>query len=174
MEHCNIFNLEYFPDELTVHGDSKFKTPRSYNEKVPIIILPQCIVNCVSTFRHKKYLEIFFGIHEMHKFEKITNWIRSQSCKPLYEFLNESNNKIKMKIRLPEHFSFIDDNGSEVEKINFSSGSIIRCAVEIPCLWENENNIGLSFQMVQCKVVKEAINEEAINKETSCMIQNFD
>ena len=59
-----------------------------------------------------------------------------------------------MKVKLPTDFSIINTDGSETNYFHSSNGSTIRCAVEIPCLWESNENIGLSFQMVQCKIIK--------------------
>lgn len=164
MEDIELFLVEDFPSDLKLLGDSKFKTPRCVDDKVPVIVLPECLTSGVSTFKDKNYLHIDFKTSEKEKFVKITSWIKSLSSKPIYPFITELDDVLQMKIKLASEFSVINTDGSETNCFHSSNGSVIRCAVEIPCLWENNENIGLSFQMVQCKVLK---NQQ-------CLIQPVD
>ena len=164
MQDISLFLLEDFPDDLKALGESKFKTPRCNDDKIPIIILPECVTNGISTFKDKQYLNVEFPSFEKDKFSKITSWIQSLSSKPLYPLITDLDNSIQMKIKLPSEFSIINTDGSETNQFHSTNGSTIRCAVEIPCLWETNENIGISCQMVQCKIIK---NQQ-------CMIQAMD
>ena len=161
MQDINPFLIENFPDNIKLHGDSKFKTPRCDDEKVPIIVLPECVTTGISVFGTKEYLHVSYAPEERSKFEKITAWVQSVSSKPLYPIITDFKNKIQMKIRLPSEYSVLDIDGSEKD-LKLSVGLTLQCAVEIPCLWETDDNVGLSFQMVQCKI------------KPSCMIQQMD
>lgn len=161
----SLFLLEKFPSDMKALGESKFKTPRCNDDKVPILILPECKTNGISTFKDKQYLNIDFPYSEKCKFSEITSWVRSLSDKPLYPLINDlDDGVIQMKVKLPPDFSVINTDGSETNYFHSSNGSTIRCAVEIPCVWETKENIGISFQMVQCKIIK---NQK-------CLIQDMD
>jgi len=54
MQDIELFLLEDFPSNLKLLGESKFRTPRSIDDKVPIIVLPECATNGISTFRDKR------------------------------------------------------------------------------------------------------------------------
>jgi len=164
MQDISLFLLEDFPDDLKALGESKFKTPRCNDDKIPIIILPECVTNGISTFKDKQYLNVEFPSFEKDKFSKITSWIQSLSSKSLYPLITDSDNSIQMKIKLPSEFSIINIDGSETNQFHSTNGSTIRCAIEIPCLWETNENIGISCQMVQCKIIR---NQQ-------CMIQAMD
>ena len=161
----SIFLLENFPSDMKALGESKFRTPRCDDDKIPIIVLPEGVTNGISTFKDKKYLNIDFQSSEKIKFSKITSWIQSLSDKPLYPLINDlDDGAFQMKIKLPAEFSVINTDGSETNYFHSSNGSTIKCAIELPCLWETNTNIGISFQMVQCKIIK---NQQ-------CLIQVMD
>jgi hypothetical protein len=164
MQDISLFLLENFPSDMKALGESKFKTPRCNDEKVPIIILPECITNGISTFKDKQYLHIDFPSSDKNKFLEIISWVQSLSSKPLYPLINDLDGIIQMKVKLPNEFSVINTDGSEANYFHSTNGSTIRCAVEIPCVWETNENIGISFQMVQCKIIK---NQQ-------CLIQTID
>ena len=154
MQDLSLFLVENFPNDIKLIGNYKFKTPRCIDDKIPIVILPECITSGISTFKDKRYLHIEFDSSEKYKFDKLINWMKSVSNKTLYPLLNDLNGVLQMKIKLPNDFSIINVDGSETNQFHSSSGSTIRCAVELPCLWETNENIGLSVQMVQCKILK--------------------
>lgn len=165
MQDISVFLLENFPSDMKSLGESKFKTPRCNDDKVPILILPECITKGISTFKDKQYLHIDFPSSEKFKFSQIISWVRSLSDKPLYPLINElDDGVIQMKVKLPSEFSIINTDGSETNYFNSSNGSTIKCAVEMPCVWETKENIGISFQMVQCKIIN---NQK-------CLIQDMD
>ena len=164
MQDISLFLLEDFPDNLILLGESKFKTPRCCDNKIPIIVLPECCTTGVSTFRDKNYLHLEFSINEKYKFDKVFSWIKCISSKPLHPFITESEDKIEMKVKLPIRVSVINIDGSETNTYLSSNASVIRCAVQIACLWENDSNVGISLQVVQCKIMN--------NKQ--CMIQPMD
>jgi len=166
MDDISLFLLENFPSDMKVLGESKFKTPRCSDDKIPIIILPECVTSGISTFKDKKYLHVDFKIDQKEKFYEITSWVQNLSHKQLYPLINVLDNVVKMKIKLPTEFSIVNIDGSQSQTsyFNASNGSTIRCAVEITCVWETNENIGLSFQMVQCKIIR--------NKQ--CLIQVID
>ncbi len=164
MQDIELFLLEDFPSNLKLLGESKFRTPRCIDDKVPIIVLPECATNGISTFRDKRYLNIEFPISDKEKFFKISSWVKNLSVKQIYPFITDLDDVLQMKIKLPTDFSVINTDGSETNCFHSSNGSTIRCAVEIPCLWETNENIGLSFQMIQCKILK---NQQ-------CLIQAID
>jgi len=164
-DDISIFLIEDFPSGLKALGESKFKTPRCSDDKVPIIILPECTTNGISTFKDKQYLNIDFPYYEKDKFSELTSWVKSLSSKPLYPFINDSGlGLIQMKVKLPHQFSIVNTDGSETNYFHSTNGSVIRCAVEMPCVWESNENIGVSFQMVQCKIIQ---NQQ-------CLIQSMD
>jgi|APSaa5957512622_1039677.scaffolds.fasta_scaffold01410_14 hypothetical protein len=165
MQDISLFLLENFPSDMKALGESKFKTPRCNDEKIPIIVLPEGVTNGISTFKDKQYLHIDFQSSEKNKFSKITSWIQSLSDKPLYPLINDlDDGAFQMKIKLPAEFSVINTDGSETNYFHSSNGSTIECAIELPCVWETNTNIGISFQMIQCKIIK---NQQ-------CLIQAMD
>ena len=58
MQYIYPFLLENFPSDMKALGESKFKTPRCHDDKIPIIVLPEGVTNRISTFNGKKYLHI--------------------------------------------------------------------------------------------------------------------
>jgi hypothetical protein len=168
MEDLCVFSLTEFPENIRLIGDSKFKTPRLEYEKVPIIILPEGFHDGISMFGEKKFLNISFSLDKKNNFEKIKRWMNNISenvMKQVYPFIHEFEGFISMKVKLPSEFSVIDMDGLETSSFHASYGSKIRCVVEIPCVWENCDNVGLSIQMVQCKVLESKkcmINSEII------------
>lgn len=164
MQDMSLFLVENFPDDMKLIGESKFKTPRCSDDKVPIIVLPECTTSGISTFKDKQYLHIDFKHSEKYKFDKLISWIKKLSTKTLYPLLTDLDGFFQMKIKLPTDFSIINADGTETNKFHSSSGSTIICAVELSCLWETNTNIGLSIQMVQCKILK---NQQ-------CLIQVID
>lgn len=164
MQDISLFLVENFPSDLKLIGESKFKTPRCIDDTVPIIILPECVTNGTSTFKEKQYLHIDFPVSEKEKFCKLNSWMQSISSKPIYQFMNGLNDVFQMKVKVPNDCSIINTDGSETNHFHSSNGCTIRCAVEIPCVWESNENIGLSFQMVQCKIIR---NQQ-------CLIQSID
>lgn len=165
MQDISLFLLENFPSDMKALGESKFKTPRCHDDKIPIIVLPEGVTNGISTFKDKQYLHIDFQLSEKYKFSKITSWIQSLSDKPLYPLINDLENGVfQVKIKLPAEFSVIDTDGTEKTYFHSSNGSTIKCAIELPCVWETNTNIGISLQMVQCKIIK---NQQ-------CLIQAID
>jgi len=165
MQDISLFLLENFPNDMKALGDSKFRTPRCHDDKIPIIVLPECVFNRISTFKDKQYLHIDFQPPEKSKFSKIISWVQSLSSKPLYAFLNDLDDGVfQMKVKLPAEFSIINTDGSETNYFRSSNGSTITCAIELPCVWETNTNIGISFQLLQCKIIK---NQQ-------CLIQAMD
>ncbi len=155
MENFHVCLVEDFPTDLLLFGDSKFRTPRCQDEKVPILVLPQCVTNGLSTFRDKTYLHLTFPLADRCKFDRVMSWLEQASSKTLHPFLTEEGGGVHMKIKLPPDVSVLNVDGSETSHFQSSDGSTIRCAVEIPCLWETDDRFGLTFQMVQCKIMRE-------------------
>lgn len=164
MDDLHVFLVEDFPQNLRLFGESKFRTPRCPDERLPIAVLPECVTNGLATFRDKNYLQVRLPRDAACKFDGVTRWIAEVSSKPLHPFLTEADGELHMKIKLPHEFSVLNVDGSESTRLHSSDGSTVRCAVELPCLWETDDSVGLSFQMVQCKIIK--------NRE--CMIQHLD
>jgi hypothetical protein len=165
MQDVSVFLLENFPSDMKALGESKFKTPRCIDDKIPVIVLPECVINGISTFKDKQYLHIDFQSPEKYKFSKITSWVQSLSDKPIYPLINDLDDGVfQIKVKLPAEFSIINTDGSETNYFHSSNGSTIKCAIELPCVWETNANIGVSFQMVQCKIIK---NQQ-------CLIQAMD
>tara|TARA_Y100001936_G_scaffold249718_1_gene300736 strand:- start:809 stop:1336 length:528 start_codon:yes stop_codon:yes gene_type:complete len=157
MENFHLFELNNFP-ELQLYGNTKFKTPRCLDDKVPILVLPEGVTNGLITFGNKNYLQVVFDADVACEFETINTWLSKQNDennkKLIHPILNQIEDKFQMKIRLPETFSVINFDGSETSNFHSTIGAAMRCAVEMPCLWENNESIGLSFQMIQCKITK--------------------
>jgi hypothetical protein len=164
MQDVSIFLVENLPDDLKLIGESKFKTPRCTDEKIPIVVFPECTTSGISTFKDKQYLHVDFKYSEKYKFDKLISWMKSLSQKTLYPLIIELDDFFQVKIKLPNDFSVINVDGSESNQFHSSNGSTIKCAVELSCLWETNENIGLSIQMVQCKILK---NQQ-------CLIQMID
>ena len=89
MQDVSVFLLENFPSDMKALGESKFKTPRCIDDKIPVIVLPECVINGISTFKDKQYLHIDFQSPEKYKFSKITSWVQSLSDKPIYPLIND-------------------------------------------------------------------------------------
>lgn len=154
MENINVFFVEDFPDNVKLFGDSKFKTPRCAEEKIPVMVLPECITNGTSAFKEKKYLHIAFDTHSVKKFETMQSWLDDLSEKPLHPLFHQlSESQYSMKIKVPDSFSVIGVDGSESASFSSYSGAKIRCAVEIPFVWENDVAIGITLQLVQVKIL---------------------
>lgn len=160
--------VEEFPENLKLLGSSKFRTPRCSDDKIPIIILPECTANGLSNFKDKSYLHVIFAAEDVDCFSKMINWVKSNSEKTFYPLIHEIDGKTIMKIKVPTDFSVVNVDGSHEANgshwLTRSNGTVIRCAVEIPCVWENAENVGISLQLVQCKVIEEI----------TCKIENID
>ena len=163
MENINLFELQDFPDDMKLYGSSKFRTPRCVDERVPIIVLPECTTCGVSTWGNKSYLQVTFSKEQASKFDKITNWLQKEAeaanedgiAKSIHPIIQEVDcDKFQARIKLPEVFSVINSDGTESNCFHSTHGATMRCAVEMHCLWENKDSIGLSLQMLQCKITQ--------------------
>lgn len=164
-EDIEVFLVENFPESLKLHGDSKFKTPRCCDEKIPIIVLPECRTEGLSYFNDKTYLQLIFDTEQTTCFDKLTKWLHDKaSGKPIFPVLNERDGNFYLRIRIPDEISVINIDGRESSTFKAIIGSIIQCAVEIPLVWENSEQMGISFQLVQCKIIEQK----------RCMIQNIE
>ena len=163
MENINLFELQNFPNDMKLYGSSKFRTPRCVDDRVPIIVLPEGTTCGVNTWGNKSYLQVTFSKEEASKFDKITNWLQKEAeaaneggiAKLIHPILQEIDcDKFQVRIKLPEVFSVINSDGTESNSFHSTHGATMRCAVEMPCLWENKESIGLSLQMIQCKITQ--------------------
>lgn len=149
-DDIDINFIENLP-HLKLWGSSKFKTPRCINEKIPILVLPECNTIGISTFKDKTYLNVSFEKEKIKCFQKIIDWVSSTSSKPLYPFITDDQMKIKLP---PDMISVINVDGTESTSFSPPIGCLLRCAVELTCVWENSSHVGISFQLVQCKILR--------------------
>lgn len=157
VDDFEIFEVCDFPLSMKLYGADKFKTPRTQDERVPILVLPECVSRGVTTFGDKSYLTLTF--EDAEPFRNLLIWMTSilETEKSMFQLIRISNDGVsyEMRIRLSDVYSVIDKNGMPAHRLHsLCEGSVLRCAVDIPCLWESATEYGLSAHLVQAKIMK--------------------
>ncbi len=152
-----VFPVHEFPLDMKLYGSDKFKTPRTANDKVPIIVLPDSVSRGMTAFGDKQYLTLAF--EDAEPFRNMLVWMSSiiETTKPMFELLRISSDGVsyEMRVRIPNEYGVIDMDGKPAHRLHsFTEGSVLRCAIDIPCLWESATEYGLSAQLVQAKIIK--------------------
>lgn len=157
---------DFCADELVLHGDDNFRTPRALpGERVPIILFPEAVVRDATSVGGKSYLTLACADREA--FGRFGAWVRSTCTDPRAqcrgplldahqgEHGGDADRRAEattagadalVRVRLPP------DDTQRFGAV--TSGCQVRCAVEIPCVWRKGDEYGASLQVVQCVVTQ--------------------
>lgn len=155
MENLGIFTCDDVPMDMQLIGGGSgkviMKTPRLADGRIPVLVLPSTRIDEIVTSYGKSYLNLC--VDDASAFWGLVDWARTvmPTGKPMNELLTMRGSGWILRVKLPERFSVLDCNGNECGTLP-PNGSVVRCAVEIPFVWENATSCGVTLQLVQCKI----------------------
>lgn len=153
-----VFECKDFPLDMHLLGTGNFRSLRIHDEKVPIMVLPEAVSEGLQFFGEKRYLLLRLEPADVGVFGSVVDWCSTKSDKKFHGILGGGGCVVKVKV--PDWFELFDVDGNLLADVcagerGLQCGNRLRCAVELPWLWENSSSFGLTMQLVQAKVVLE-------------------